>query len=70
MAGALLGVVAVASFAGLWIGLGALGVAVFPRLVMAVCLPPALMAGALGVYILVARTNGTLPNEEADSTDA
>jgi hypothetical protein len=53
VAGALLGVVAVALFIGLWIGLGSLGWDVFPRLVAAVCVPPGVLSAIVGGYILV-----------------
>lgn len=58
IAGAALGVLAVALFAGLWLGLGAAGLDVFPRLVISICVPPAIMAALLGGYILVRRPSG------------
>jgi hypothetical protein len=58
IAGAALGTLAVALFAGLWFGLGMTNLDVFPRLVIAICLPPAIMAALLGGYILVRRPSG------------
>ena len=43
---------------GVWFGLGMTNLDVFPRLVIAICLPPAIMAALLGGYILVRRPSG------------
>jgi lipopolysaccharide export LptBFGC system permease protein LptF len=40
-------------FALLWIGLGNAGLGNLPRLVLALCLPPAVIAVLLGGYVLV-----------------
>lgn len=53
--GAVIGSAAIALFLLLWFGLGSIGVEVFPRLVTALCLPPALMAIGAGVYLLFLR---------------
>jgi len=42
-------------FVVLWLVLGSVGVDHIPRLLVSLCLPPALMAGAIGGYMLLAR---------------
>lgn len=53
IAGAVIGVVAVAMFMGLWIVLGNANVDDFPRLVISVCVPPAIMTAIIGAFILL-----------------
>ncbi len=53
--GAVLGVLAIILFIVLWIGLGQLGLAQAPRLFGAMCIPPAVIAGILGAYLLIVR---------------
>ncbi len=53
LAGAVLGVLGISSFLGLWLLLGALGVDTFARLVVAVCAPPGLLTILIGVYALM-----------------
>lgn len=55
-AGAVLGVLGILLFGFVWGVAGSANVAVFPRLVMAVCVPPAVMAGVVGGYLLVIRS--------------
>jgi len=45
-------------FALLWQGMGAAGVANAPRLLVSICLPPAIIAVIVGVYFLVFRARG------------
>lgn len=52
-AGAVLGVVGIGLFVLLWVVLGSLGVDTFMRVVISVCVPPALMALGVGVYMLI-----------------
>ncbi|MDX2137848.1 MAG: hypothetical protein SF123_07105 [Chloroflexota bacterium] len=40
----------------LWQGLGDVGVDQFPRLIIAMCVPPMLIAVVVGVYILIFRS--------------
>lgn len=47
-----MGLGGVLAFLLLWVGLGSAGVDQFPRLIMSVCLPPALIALIFGVYFL------------------
>lgn len=51
--GAIIGIVAIGLFMGLWILLGNANVNDFPRLIISVCVPPALMTAFLGAYILI-----------------
>lgn len=51
--GAVIGIVSIGLFMGLWILLGNANMDDFPRLIISVCVPPALMTAFLGVYILV-----------------
>ncbi|HEX2907899.1 MAG TPA: hypothetical protein VHO69_13605 [Phototrophicaceae bacterium] len=53
--GVSLGVGAIVLFMVLWLVLGQLEVEKFTRLFIALCLPPAAIAGILGVYLLVVR---------------
>lgn len=52
-AGAALAVIGVVAFILLWVMMG--NVATLPRLLVAMCIPPAIIAAILGVYILVTR---------------
>jgi uncharacterized membrane protein len=49
---ALLGIVL---FVVLWVILGTAGVETFARLLVSLCLPPAIIAGLIGGYVLLAR---------------
>jgi lipopolysaccharide export LptBFGC system permease protein LptF len=53
--GLVLAVLGIGLFVGLWAVLGNAGMDDFPRLVIAVCVPPAVLALAVGVFFLVAR---------------
>jgi predicted lipid-binding transport protein (Tim44 family) len=55
LTGAVLGIVLIGLFIGLWIVLGSAGVEVFPRLVIAVCAPPSILAALIGIYLLLTR---------------
>jgi hypothetical protein len=63
-AGAGLAVVGIALFVGLWVILGNMEVAEFPRLILSLCIPPAIMALLLGGYILLVRPSDKTKNEE------
>lgn len=54
-AGISLAVGGVVLFIILWTALGALNVQTFARLLISLCLPPAIIAGVVGVYILITR---------------
>lgn len=58
IAGTLLSAIAIALFLILWVLLGSAGVEQTVRLLMSLCLPPAIIAAILGVYILLARPGG------------
>lgn len=45
----------VALFVALWLLMGSMGVEQIPRLLISLCLPPAIMSGAIGGYMLLAR---------------
>jgi hypothetical protein len=60
--GAVLGVLAIVLFVILWVVLGQLGLEPLARLFGAICIPPAVIAGLMGAYILWARP-GTPPKE-------
>ena len=51
--GAGLGFLGVGVFIGLWILLDQAGIADFPRLITALCIPPALIALIIGLYMLI-----------------
>jgi hypothetical protein len=55
IAGAILGVLAIALFGVLWVILGEADISVLPRLVTSICVPPAAMAAILGIYLLIRR---------------
>jgi len=55
IAGGVLGVIAIILFVVLWVVLGNMGLASFARLFLSLCLPPAIIAALLVVYIRVAR---------------
>jgi hypothetical protein len=55
MAGAALAVLGIALFAGLWVVLGSQGVDQTARLLLSLCIPPAIIAALLGAYFLLAQ---------------
>lgn len=55
IAGAVMGVLAILMFGGLWLLLGSLEVHMVVRLVLSVCLPPALLTLLVGGYMLYNR---------------
>lgn len=59
IAGISLAVGGIILFIILWAVLGALNVQPFARLMVSLCLPPAVIAGVVGIYILVARPSRT-----------
>lgn len=54
-AGVILAVVGIILFIVLWVVLGQLGATTVARLLISLCLPPAVIAGIIGVYVLVVR---------------
>lgn len=50
-----LAVSAVVLFGALWVLLGNAGVDQFPRLMLSICVPPALMAALIGGFFLLVR---------------
>ncbi|MCC6612636.1 MAG: hypothetical protein IT320_04100 [Anaerolineae bacterium] len=56
---AVLAVLAVGGFIGLWNVLGGAGFEDFPRLILSMCLPPAFIAILVGIYVLVFRSRGS-----------
>ncbi len=54
----LLALLGIGLFVALWLGLGAAGLAGAPRLFVAMCVPPAIVAVIVGVYFLVFRARG------------
>ena len=52
MVGFVLGVLAIILFIVLWLVLGSLNVSQFPRLMISICLPPAIIAALIGAYML------------------
>ncbi len=59
IAGTVLAVTGIALFAVLWIALGHAGVAVFPRLITSMCVPPLVIALIVGGYALISRANSS-----------
>lgn len=57
IAGALLALVGVGMFIGLWVVLGNTDVSQFARLILSLCVPPILMALGVGIYFLVVRSS-------------
>jgi hypothetical protein len=54
----LLSVLGIIIFVLLWQGLGDLGFDQFPRLIVSLCAPPAIIAVLIGGYILIFRMRG------------
>lgn len=54
--GAILAVFGIVLFLVLWAFMGSMGVDSLPRLIVSLCLPPAILAVILGVVILVRRS--------------
>lgn len=61
IAGAVLAVLAIVLFLVLWVVLGTFKMDAMPRLFASLCIPPAIIAGILGVYMLVRKPKDT-PN--------
>ena len=55
VAGAGLAILGIVLFVVLWVLLGSAQLASAPRLFASLCIPPAIIAGIIGVYILVKR---------------
>ena len=51
--GAVLAVLGVVLFIVIWVMMGNAGVEQLPRLVVSICLPPAIIAAILGAYVLM-----------------
>ncbi|NWG18567.1 MAG: hypothetical protein HXY41_18245 [Chloroflexi bacterium] len=62
MAGVALALVGIALFLILWSVLGQLGAQPFARMLIALCVPPAIIAAILGVYILLPK-----PSDKGDT---
>ncbi|MBK8026595.1 MAG: hypothetical protein IPK19_35710 [Chloroflexi bacterium] len=54
-AGAILAVGGIILFVLLWLALGSANVQNFPRLILSLCVPPAIIALLLGGYFLISR---------------
>lgn len=73
IAGAVLALFGIVLFGVIWVVLSNAGVPANPRLFAALCIPPGVIAGLIGVYILVARpynksTDRTPEQVNEDST--
>lgn len=66
--GALLGVVAILLFVGLWVGLGGIGVTVFPRLVISICIPPAVLSFVAGIFLIVKSPSAASRNPQSSAS--
>lgn len=53
IAGVVLATLGVIAFIVIWVLMGSAGVPNLPRLLVSMCIPPALIAALIGVYILV-----------------
>jgi hypothetical protein len=58
MAGIGLAIFGIVLFGVLWVVLAQTGLQPLARLIAALCIPPAVIAGILGLYVLYARPNG------------
>lgn len=56
VAGIVLAAAGIILFVILWIVLGQLGAATIARLLIALCLPPAVITGIIGVYVLAVKS--------------
>ena len=54
-AGFALALFGIGVFLGMWVLLGEAGMADFPRMIMSFCLPPALIAAIIGLFMLFTR---------------
>jgi len=52
IAGIVLAIVGIGLFLGIYFGLQGAGVGDFPRLILALCVPPAVMAALIGIYMV------------------
>jgi hypothetical protein len=59
LGGVILAIIGILVFIGLWVLLGTLGFEQFPRLILSMCVPPAVIGVLLGFYVLIFRMRGT-----------
>ena len=59
IAGAVLAVLGIVLFIVLWVVLGSFQLNAMPRLFASLCIPPAIIAGIMGVYILVKKPHAS-----------
>lgn len=59
LGGTVVGLITIGIFVALWFGLEALGVDILFRLVISVCLPPALLFIIFGLYVIFRRPQPT-----------
>jgi len=67
IAGAVLAVLGIVLFIILWVVLGSFKMDAMPRLFASLCIPPAIIAGIMGVYILVRKPK--VPANPPSETD-
>ncbi len=62
--GAVLGIGAIILFIVLWVALSGTDLSLIARILLSLCIPPALLAALMGVYLLVIRPRtGTPPDD-------
>lgn len=52
IAGVVLAIIGIGLFLAIYFGLQSAGVGDFPRLILALCVPPAAMAALIGIYMI------------------
>jgi uncharacterized membrane protein YczE len=57
IAGAVLALLGVAMFIGLWVMLGNTDTSQFARILLSLCIPPIVMAAGVGLYFLLVRSS-------------
>ncbi|GEM_PF-487011 len=61
LVGAVLGTLGILLFVGIWLVTGSTDLDAFPRLIIALCVPPSIIAIIMGVYVLVVRPGSSEP---------
>ncbi len=65
--GAVLGIAAIILFGILWVVLSGTSLSLIARILLSLCIPPALLAALMGVYLLVMRSRVSTPPDDPEN---
>lgn len=64
--GAVLGIAAIILFGILWVVLGGTDLSPIARMLLSLCIPPALLTALMGLYLLVIRPRASTPPDDPE----